>query len=71
MDFRKLFAALPPDVQRKARKNYKLWRENPAHPSLDFKKTHTRRPSRRMSGPQERWRNIVRYICRIKNAISK
>ena len=42
-DFRKLFDALPPDVQQNARKNYKLWRENPAHPSLDFKKAHTRR----------------------------
>ena len=42
-DFRKLFAVLPSDVQQKARKNYKLWRQDPSHPSLEFKKTHTRR----------------------------
>lgn len=42
--FRKLFGELPASVRKTARKNYRLWKENPAHPSLDFKKAHTRRP---------------------------
>jgi hypothetical protein len=32
------FAALPADVQQLARKTYHLWRSDPAHPSLHFKK---------------------------------
>jgi hypothetical protein len=32
--FRELLASLPLDVQRLARKNYRLWRQNPDHPSL-------------------------------------
>ena len=27
-------------IQKLAVKNYRLWRENAAHPSLDFKKLH-------------------------------
>ena len=36
------FAKLPERVQRTARKNYQLWRENPSHPSLEFKKLTTK-----------------------------
>ena len=36
--FRQLFAQLPSNVQDLARKNYELWRNDPGHPSLDFKK---------------------------------
>jgi hypothetical protein len=32
------YAELPPDVQNLARKTYDLWRQNPAHPALHFKK---------------------------------
>ena len=35
--FRKLFEALPADVQRLALKNYQLWRDDPRHVSLQFK----------------------------------
>lgn len=42
-DFRKQFNALPLDVQQKARKNYRLWRENRGHRSLDFKRVHSSR----------------------------
>ena len=35
--FWKLYQALPEFVQRLAVKNYRLWCENPQHPSLDFK----------------------------------
>ena len=36
--FRAAYAALPKDAQRKARLAYRLFRENPSHPSLQFKK---------------------------------
>jgi hypothetical protein len=36
--FREGFLRLPPAVQSLARKNYRLWRENPRHPSLHFKR---------------------------------
>ena len=35
--FRKLFAALPVEVQRQTRDRYKLFKNNPNHPSLNFK----------------------------------
>lgn len=43
-EFEQLFAKLPERVQKKARKNYLLWRSNPGHPSLDFKRVHPHRP---------------------------
>lgn len=36
--FRKAFKALPPDVQRRIREAYELWRENPDLPGLRFKR---------------------------------
>jgi hypothetical protein len=36
--FWKLFQTLPPDVQELAVKSYKLWRDNPDHPSLRFRR---------------------------------
>lgn len=36
--FWKLFDALPPEVQRRAVNAYDLWRRDPAHPSLQFKR---------------------------------
>jgi mRNA-degrading endonuclease RelE of RelBE toxin-antitoxin system len=38
--FRKAYQNLPPHVQRKARKIYQLWKQNPHHPSLQFKQIH-------------------------------
>lgn len=32
------FRKLPPEIQQTARKNFRLWLENPGHPSLHFKK---------------------------------
>jgi len=43
-DFLACFRQLPQDVKEKARKNYRLWRQNPNHPSLRFKRVHTREP---------------------------
>lgn len=36
--FRDAFKALPPDVRARARKAYRLWRENPQLPGLRFKR---------------------------------
>jgi len=36
--FREAYAALPAGIQRRARKAYQLWRQNPRHPSIHFKK---------------------------------
>ncbi len=36
-DFIECFRKLPERVRRTARKNYKLWKENPYHPGLEFK----------------------------------
>jgi len=43
-EFLEAFRSLPQRIQEKARKNYRLWKSNPSHPSLDFKRVHTRRP---------------------------
>ena len=42
--FRKAFAVLPEDVQKRAREAFALFSENPAHPSLHFKQVHTDQP---------------------------
>jgi hypothetical protein len=41
-NFRKLFAQLPQRVQATATKNYQLWQDNSAHPSLEFKRVNTK-----------------------------
>ena len=38
------YRELPEPVREAARKAYRLFRENPNHPSLQFKKIHTREP---------------------------
>jgi hypothetical protein len=42
--FRKLFAALPESVREQARQAYRYFRENPQHPSLQFKRVHPTKP---------------------------
>jgi hypothetical protein len=42
--FRKAFAEMPADVQKQARQAYRLFIENPHHPSLRFKSIHPIRP---------------------------
>ncbi len=41
-DFIILFNKLPERIKITARKNYKLWKENSQHPSLEFKKLKTK-----------------------------
>ncbi len=36
-DFIACFRKLPERIQRLARKNYRVWKKNPAHPGLEFK----------------------------------
>jgi len=40
--FRQLFLSLPQRVQETAKKNYQIWKENPFHPSLEFKEVKPR-----------------------------
>ena len=42
--FWRAYRSLPRSIQRQARKAYRLWRENPAHPSLVFKQVKPTRP---------------------------
>lgn len=42
--FRSLFAAAPPERQARIQAAYRVWRSNPNHPSLRFKKVHPRQP---------------------------
>jgi hypothetical protein len=38
------YRELPTEIRDLARKAYRLFRENPGHPSLHFKKVHSRDP---------------------------
>ncbi|MBM3334048.1 hypothetical protein FJY63_05245 [Candidatus Sumerlaeota bacterium] len=42
--FRKMLDALPKEVREQAARAYSLWRENPHHPSLQFKRVSPRQP---------------------------
>ncbi len=43
--FRRLYAALPADAQRQARDAYQLFKQNPRHGSLQFKRINPADPS--------------------------
>jgi hypothetical protein len=43
--FRELFARLPTYVQQQAREAYRLFRDNPSHPGLHFKKVDDNPPT--------------------------
>ena len=42
--FWEAFRGLPAQVQRRARRAYRIFRVDPFHPSLQFKQVHPRRP---------------------------
>lgn len=42
--FWKRYWALPPPIRQRAKQAYQLWRENPAHPSLLFKRVKENQP---------------------------
>jgi mRNA-degrading endonuclease RelE of RelBE toxin-antitoxin system len=43
-DFLKHYSKLPKDIQNHAKKCYKSWKDNPFHPSLQFKQIHPVEP---------------------------
>lgn len=42
--FRKQYSKLPQEVQQRAQKSFRLWQNDPRHPSLHFKKVHPTDP---------------------------
>ncbi|MFN0110811.1 MAG: hypothetical protein ACKVZH_18275 [Blastocatellia bacterium] len=42
--FRKAYRGLPVEIQRQAREAYRLWKTDPSHPGLHFKKVHDTKP---------------------------
>jgi len=42
--FRDSLAQLPKDIQRQAKKAYELFRQNPSHPGIRFKRVHATEP---------------------------
>jgi hypothetical protein len=44
LSFWQHYWALPPEIRQRARQAYKLWRDNPAHPSLFFKRVKENQP---------------------------
>lgn len=42
--FRSLFAKLPKSIKQRARESYRLFKNNPHHPSLHFKTVHLTEP---------------------------
>jgi hypothetical protein len=42
LDFVKKFHELPERIKKTARKNYSLWKNNPSHPSLEFKEINAK-----------------------------
>lgn len=40
-DFWETFSRLPEAIKAQARKSYRLWKANPTHPSIHFKRIHT------------------------------
>jgi len=43
-EFWKYYNLIPLEFQKLALKNYRLWKENPRHPSIEFKKVHPQKP---------------------------
>lgn len=43
-DFRKAYRKLPKEARDQARKAYGLFKQDPYHPSLQFKRVHSKEP---------------------------
>lgn len=59
--FKALYAALPAPVKRQANEAYRLWRQNPHHPSLQFKPIDPSDPSVYFVRIGRRYRAIGSY----------
>ena len=44
LKFWKLYESLPRRVQRQAQKTYQMWKKNPRHPSVQFKRVDNEEP---------------------------
>ncbi|MGH9798948.1 MAG: hypothetical protein ACRD82_01150 [Blastocatellia bacterium] len=42
--FHKAYQSLPAEIQQLAKAAYRLWKNDPSHPSLHFKKVHDTKP---------------------------
>lgn len=42
--FMACYAQLPRAVREQARRSYRLWRDNPSHPGVQFKQVHASEP---------------------------
>ncbi len=49
-DFWQAYVQLAPEMKEQAQKAYRLWQENPSHPSIHFKKVGNNLWSARTSG---------------------
>jgi hypothetical protein len=67
-NFRKLFKELPQRVKEIAKKNYELWKENPFHPSIEFKEV---KPKENLVSQNRNWMEGFRSneIGRRKNSL--
>ncbi len=43
-EFLRCFRNLPKRIQNLAKKTYRLWKQDPTHPSIDFKSVSKKRP---------------------------
>ncbi len=43
-EFRELFNKLPERVKKTSKRNFKIWKENPDHPGIQFKKIDPNQP---------------------------
>jgi hypothetical protein len=43
-EFLACFRQLPERIQRQVRKSYRIWRSNPQHPGIDFKRVGIKSP---------------------------
>ena len=56
--FRKRYAALPDNIQRKADEAYRLFRQDPSHPSLHFKMIEAGNPELWSARIDRRYRTL-------------
>lgn len=58
-DFLECFRQLPQEIKEKARRNYHFWKQNPNHPSFQFKRVHK---GIEQGIEQERRESAIRHI---------
>jgi len=61
-EFRRLLAALPADAQRQAYEAYQLFKENPRHGSLQFKRIGSKKSSMYSARIGDHYRAIGKLV---------